>query len=76
MSKDAKLERLLALPQSERARLASELVQSLEDTSDEGAASAWLDEIGNRARSLSDGSAVFEDWQKVRSRIEARLKRR
>jgi putative addiction module component (TIGR02574 family) len=62
----------LLLPAPERARLAHELIASLDETRDPNAEQAWLAEIGRRAREVEDGSAVLEEWSTVRERLAAR----
>jgi putative addiction module component (TIGR02574 family) len=61
----------LALPPRDRARLAHELIASLDRDGDPDAAEAWLAEIGRRAREVEDGTAVLEDWSVVRERLAA-----
>lgn len=70
------LPQLLKLPASERARLATELVQSLDESQDPAAAEAWLRELDRRAREVISGTARLEPWAQVRRRIEARLRSR
>ena len=67
------LPKLLKLPAEERARLATELVQSLDESKDSDPAAAWLEELDRRAREVVSGTAKLEDWTKVRRRIERRL---
>jgi putative addiction module component (TIGR02574 family) len=70
------LPELLKLPARERARLATELVQSLDQSVDPDTAEAWLEELDRRAREVASGAAKLEDWAKVRRRIELRLRAR
>jgi hypothetical protein len=70
------LPELLKLPVSERARLAKELVRSLDRSEDPDAAAAWMGELDRRAREVISGTAKLEDWAKARHRIEARLRTR
>lgn len=70
------LPQLLRLPARERARLAAELVKSLDESEDADAAEAWLEEIDRRAREVTSGAAKLEDWAEVRRRIELRLRAR
>jgi putative addiction module component (TIGR02574 family) len=64
------LEEALALAASERARIAHELIQSLEPE-DADAAAAWSDEIRRRVDEIEAGTAELEDWETVRARLEA-----
>ena len=65
----------LALPPRERARLAHELLLSLDDDTDSGAAEAWVVELEQRARELRSGSVATEDWEAVRTRLANRWRR-
>ena len=67
---------LLKLPAHERARLATELVQSLDESEDPDAAAVWLQELDRRAREVVSRTAKLEEWTKVRRRIELRLRTR
>jgi putative addiction module component (TIGR02574 family) len=64
------LEEALALAAGERARIAHELIQSLEPE-DSDAAAAWSDEIRRRVDEIEAGTAELEDWETVRARLEA-----
>lgn len=66
----------LALPAPERARLAHELIVSLDGAEDPSSAEAWIAEIGRRAREVEEGSAVLEEWSMVRERLAARRRAR
>ena len=65
----------LALPARERARLAHELLASLDTTTDPDAADAWAEEIERRAREVQSGAPV-EEWDAVRARLSARWRKR
>jgi hypothetical protein len=69
------LPRLLKLPASERARIAFELVNSLDESEDSDANEVWLSELDERAREVLSLSGKLEDWATVRRRIEARARR-
>jgi len=71
-SRDDLLAEALALPTEERARIAHELLVSLDEGSDENAAEAWLSEIMRRLKEVDDGTAVLEDWSAVRERLAKR----
>ncbi len=73
---DTVLSTALALPVRERARIAHELILSLDDGSDADAASAWVAELDKRAREVRSGSAKTEDWDAVRARLASRWRRR
>ncbi|MCC6808037.1 MAG: addiction module protein [Deltaproteobacteria bacterium] len=64
----------LALPAKERARLASELIASLDEGApDPGAAEAWDREIERRVEGLSNGTVKAVPWEEARKRIRGRL---
>ena len=66
----------LALTPEERARLAHDLLTSLDAPPELGAERAWIAEIEKRARELADGSVVPVDWGEARERIKRRLNSR
>lgn len=61
----------LALPEGQRAELASELLESLGDDADAGAEQAWAIEIEQRARAVVAGSAELLDYDDVMSELSA-----
>lgn len=65
----------LALPREERAELAKELLESLDEATDEVDA-AWAREIGRRAQEVADGTVELVDWETARERIARRLRER
>ena len=67
---------VLGLPAEERAKLAQELLCSLDQPAENGASEAWLEEIERRARELDDGSVEAIDWDVARQRIADRLRQR
>jgi putative addiction module component (TIGR02574 family) len=66
----------LSLPASERARLARELIESLDEATDENATELWAKEIERRVNEIRSGSVEIEDWETVRARIRRRLSER
>lgn len=60
------LEKALKLPAEERAQLAGSLIESLDETVDDDAESAWADEITRRVRDLDSGKAKTIPWSKAR----------
>jgi putative addiction module component (TIGR02574 family) len=64
------LEDALALTTDDRARIAHELLNSLE-SEDADAAAAWSKEIRRRVEEIEAGTAELEDWEIVRARLEA-----
>jgi putative addiction module component (TIGR02574 family) len=67
------LEKALTLSEEERAELACSLIDSLDPTVDEGAASAWDQEIAQRISDLDSGRAKTVPWEEVRGRLASKL---
>jgi hypothetical protein len=72
-SKDDLYSSALSLPPSQRARLAHELLQSLDEGDEAAAEHAWLSEMLRRAADMDNDVANLEDWSDIRLRIEERL---
>jgi putative addiction module component (TIGR02574 family) len=66
------LQKALSLSEEERADLACCLMESL-DAADEGAESAWNQEINRRISELDSGKANTVPWDEVLRRISSRL---
>jgi len=66
----------LALPARERAKIAHELLLSLDDGADDDAADAWVAELERRAAEVRSGAATTEDWASVKTRLAQRWRRR
>lgn len=69
------LREALALPADERARVAADLIASLDEERAEpqGVASAWASELERRARHALGNPESGEDWETIRDRVAARL---
>jgi putative addiction module component (TIGR02574 family) len=67
------LQKALTLSDEERAELAGSLIDSLDTTVDEGAESAWNQEILRRVKDLDSGKAKTVPWEEVQRRISAKL---
>ncbi|MEZ0268116.1 MAG: addiction module protein [Phycisphaerae bacterium] len=65
----------LALPETDRARLAQALLQSLEPTVDEGVAEAWDVEVARRLERVRQGAATGRPADEVFRDIRARHQR-
>jgi len=63
----------LTLPVKERARLAQELLRSLDGPADADVDLAWSHTVERRARELADGSVEAVEWSAARERIARRL---
>lgn len=64
------LEDALTLPVEDRARVAHELLRSLEPD-DADVTAAWTDEIRRRIDQVEAGTAELHDLDTVRARLEA-----
>jgi putative addiction module component (TIGR02574 family) len=67
------LKKALALPPAARAALAGSLLESLDETVDEGAEAAWQKEIALRVRELDSGKVKPVAWAEAREQISAIL---
>lgn len=66
----------LALPVRERAKIAHELLLSLDDGSDPDAAEAWVAELERRAGEVRAGAVATETWAAVKAELTERWRRR
>jgi len=66
----------LALPARERAKIAHELLLSLDEGADADAAEAWVTELERRAAEIRSGTTTTEDWASVKARLADRWRRR
>ena len=63
----------LHLDESERAALASLLIESLDMEVEEGVEAAWVTEIERRVAELDSGTATTVPWEEVKARLLANL---
>lgn len=63
----------LELPKRERARIAHELIASLDGAPEQGAEAAWSQELRERARQAEAGEVELDDWDDVQACARARL---
>jgi len=75
MSTEELLAQILRLPRSERARVTSELLSSLEEPEDV-VAQAWATELERRSREVADGSVQVVDWEEAKQDLLTELKAR
>jgi putative addiction module component (TIGR02574 family) len=68
------LKKALALPPEARAALTGSLLESLDDTVDQGAEEEWSKEIGRRIAELDSGKVKPIPWAEARRQISAILK--
>ncbi len=69
------IEQALRLPVKERAEIAAELLASIDGEGDADAEAAWAAEIERRARRAIAGDSKGTDWQVVRGRLRAKVRR-
>lgn len=70
------LEQALKLSTEERARLAAELLASVDGAPDADAASAWAAEIDARVARVQSSGPTGDDWAVVRERASQSLRRK
>ena len=72
MTKESRelLQQALRLPVQERAKLAVELIASVDGEADANAEAAWAKEIERRAENVLSGRSSGEPWEDVKARIE------
>ena len=63
----------LALPQEARAALIDSLIESLDQTIEEGAEEAWRGEIELRLKQIDSGAVKLISWRDARQRLRDRL---
>ena len=63
------LEEVLELPLDERAKMAAELLESLQEAETDVEA-AWADEIQKRVAAARAGQLASTDWRTVLDRVE------
>lgn len=75
MSTDELLADALRLTRTDRARVAEELLSSLEE-SDEEVATAWAAELERRSRDAAEGRVQTTSWDAARAEILKELEQR
>ena len=68
-----KIAEVLALPMSDRAFLAHQLIASLEDTVDADAEAQWNEVIDRRSREMAEGRVDIRPEEEVIRDIRAKL---
>jgi putative addiction module component (TIGR02574 family) len=75
MSTEDLLVEVLRLPRPERARVAEELLSSLEEP-EEDVAAAWAMELERRSKDIAEGRVQTIPWETVRAEIVKELEDR
>ena len=70
----ALLNALLKLPKEDRAKLAAELLASLDGPPDPDASAIWEAEIQKRLADLRSGDVKSVEWSDVQAQLERRLR--
>jgi putative addiction module component (TIGR02574 family) len=65
----------LKLPSEERARIAAELIASLDGIPEAGVEAAWDIEVGRRIAQVDQGELELLDWNDVKANVAQALKR-
>ena len=73
---DSVRDEALRLPEAERARLAAELLASLDGEAEDGVEAAWAAEVENRKAQVERGEARLVPWEQVKAEVKAALKPR
>jgi putative addiction module component (TIGR02574 family) len=73
---DSVRDEALKLPEQERARLASDLLASLDGEADDGVEAAWAAEVEKRKGEVERGEARLVPWEQVKADVKAALKQR
>jgi putative addiction module component (TIGR02574 family) len=76
MSADALLDTALKLPAADRARIAAELIASLDGEPEAGVEAAWLVEIDQRIKDVDEGRVQLRDWSDVKDDVQGALRRK
>lgn len=70
------LETALKLTERERARVAAELLASIDGGPDAGVDGAWAKELERRVRRVRSGKASGQPWSTVRAELRKSTRRR
>jgi putative addiction module component (TIGR02574 family) len=70
MSTDALLESILKLPERDRARIAAELIASLDGEPEAGVEAAWLAEVDRRIAEVDEGKVQLIEWDVAKKQLK------
>lgn len=76
MSTEELLAQVLELPRQERARVAEELLSSLEEADDEEVARTWAPELERRSREVVEGKVPTIERESTRAELKNELEER
>ena len=75
-SAEALLDSALKLPSEDRARIAAELIASLDGIPEAGVEEAWDAEVDRRIEQVDRGEVQLVDWNAVKAEVARAVKRR
>ena len=70
---DSILGTALSLPPNDRARIAAELIASLDEGEDADVETAWAAEVDRRIAEIESGEVETVSWEEARNRIRSKL---
>lgn len=73
---EALLDSALKLPSEDRARIAAELIASLDGIPEAGVEEAWDAEVDRRIEQADRGEVELTDWNAVKAEVARAVKRR
>jgi putative addiction module component (TIGR02574 family) len=76
ISAEALLDSALKLPSEDRARIAAELIASLDGAPEAGVEAAWDAEVERRIEQVDQGKVQLLDWNAVKAEVAQVVKRR
>ncbi|HEV3456590.1 MAG TPA: addiction module protein [Thermoanaerobaculia bacterium] len=76
ISAETLLDSALKLPSEDRARIAAELIASLDGIPEAGVEAAWDAEVERRVAQVDQGEVELLDWNDVKVNVAQALKRR
>jgi len=75
ISAEALLDSALKLPSEDRARIAAELIASLDGTPEAGVEEAWDAEVDRRIEQADRGEVQLVDWDAVKAEVARAVER-
>jgi putative addiction module component (TIGR02574 family) len=75
ISAEALLDSALKLPSEDRARIAAELIASLDGIPEAGVEAAWDAEVERRIEQVDQGKVQLLDWNVVKAEVAQVVKR-
>jgi len=76
ISAEALLDSALKLPSEDRARIAAELIASLDGIPEAGVEEAWDAEVDRRIEQVDRGEVQLVDWNSVKAEVARAVKGR